>query len=89
MYCGMTQLVFNVLAVLAGIKSAQYWYETSTVTLPPHTGDSWAGEGPFMQALLAQSVLNRKAAFSALLAVMAQQFALILGFFAQMHPPLP
>jgi hypothetical protein len=86
-YFALGQLIFGALAITAGVYSAGYWYQASQVPIPPHTGDSWAGDGPFRQSLLTQSDLNRKAAIAAALAVFAQQVSFVASYIAQMHLP--
>ena len=45
--------------------SASLWYAASKTDIPPHTGDSWLGKGPFQEALKRQAKLNARAALAA------------------------
>lgn len=69
--------IFGTLSFMAAALSAHLWFRASKIPTPPHTGDNYAGEGPFSEELRQQSSANAKAAFVA--AVAALFGALAMG----------
>jgi hypothetical protein len=61
----MVEGILTVLAIPAAIASGWLGIEASCVPVPPFTGDSYMGEGPFADALKLQVKLNARAAMCA------------------------
>ena len=64
--------LFGTLSFMAGALSAHLWFRASKIHIPPFTGDTWEGKGPFSDAIKAQSDKNASAAFVAALAALLQ-----------------
>ena len=41
------EALFGTLSAMAAAFSAHLWFRASKVKVPPFTGDSWDGKGPF------------------------------------------
>ena len=52
------ETLFNMISFVMAALAAYLWFKASNIQLPPHTGDSWDGCGPFADALKNQSKLN-------------------------------
>lgn len=72
------ELVFNLASFAMALLAAVLWAMASWIELPPHTGDSWAGEGPFTDALKKQSRMNARAALAASAAATFQGLAILI-----------
>jgi hypothetical protein len=73
---------FGTLSFMAATLSAHLWFRASKINIPPFTGDTWEGKGPFSGALKAQSDKNASAAFVAAIAALLQALSIgatILG----------
>lgn len=67
---------------MAGGFSAHLWFRASKISIPPFTGDTWEGKGPFSEAIKLQSDKNATAAFVAAIAALLQALSMgvtILG----------
>jgi hypothetical protein len=74
--------LFGTLSFMAGGLSAHLWFRASKINIPPFTGDTWEGKGPFSDAIKAQSDKNSSAAFVAAVAALLQALSMgvtILG----------
>ena len=68
--------LLQTLSFLTATWAAHLWFRASRVELPPHSGDSWEGRGPFMDALNKQSRMNARAALTAAVAALLQGLAI-------------
>jgi hypothetical protein len=66
------EMLFNILSFAMAALAAYLWLRASRIKLPPHTGDDWAGRGPFADALKKQSQMNARAALAASIAALFQ-----------------
>ena len=67
---------FSTLSMLASLLAAHLWFRASKIKLPPFTGDSYEGNGPFTDALAKQSAMNANAAFAAVFAAFFQALSI-------------
>jgi hypothetical protein len=70
------EALFGTLSGMAAALSAHLWFRASKVKVPPFTGDSYDGKGPFTDALRSQSDANANAAFAATFAALFQVLAI-------------
>jgi len=70
------QIALSIVSAISAGKAAQKWYEASNIKLPPHTGDSWNGQGPFTDALAKQSKMYATAAIWATVSAGFQTLAI-------------
>jgi hypothetical protein len=70
------QIALSIVSAVCAGMAARKWYEASNIELPPHTGDSWGGQGPFSDALAKQSKMNATAAIWATASAGFQTFAI-------------
>ncbi|MCK1562447.1 hypothetical protein IVB08_00280 [Bradyrhizobium sp. 173] len=72
------EAILNVGSAICAMMAAKVWLEASMLKIPPHTSDSYEGNGPFSDALNLQSKKNAVAASWAAGAALSQSVALTL-----------
>jgi hypothetical protein len=70
------EALFGTLSFLSAGLAAHLWFRASKIKLPPHTGDSYEGKGPFTDALARQSAMNANAASAAAVAALLQALSI-------------
>ena len=73
---GMVGNSISTFSFMSAGLAAHLWFRASRLKLPPHTGDTWEGKGPFADALAKQSDLNSNAALAAAIAALLQALSI-------------
>jgi hypothetical protein len=70
----------EVASFMGAGYSALLWGWASQIPIPPPGGDSWKGEGPFIDSMKSQSRLNGRAAQAASITALLQAIAMLVQF---------
>jgi len=76
--------LFQLLVCGFSVAAAFLWIKSATINLPVRDIRTWAGEGPFLEAVRMQSRWSARAAASAAIAAFFQALAFIVSILAKM-----